>query len=69
MKQMKEDSDTWRKWKAQKDKEVLQLQQKDRKRQFEIQKLQRENVRTQSVLQRKSEEACWRHSLAFTYTL
>lgn len=57
MKQMKEDADQWRKWRQQKDKEVLQLQQKDRKRQFEIQKLQRENQRTQNVLQRKSEEA------------
>ncbi|XP_045202855.1 chromosome-associated kinesin KIF4-like [Mercenaria mercenaria] len=57
MKQMKEDADQWRKWRQQKDKEVLQLQQKDRKRQFEIQKLQRENQRTQSVLHRKSEEA------------
>jgi len=53
---MKEDADTWRKWRQQKDREVLQLQQKDRKRQFEIQKLQRTNERTQSVLQRKSEE-------------
>ncbi|XP_060598856.1 chromosome-associated kinesin KIF4-like [Ruditapes philippinarum] len=57
MKQMKEDNDQWRKWRQKKDKEVLQLQQKDRKRQFEIQKLQRENKRTQNVLHRKSEEA------------
>lgn len=28
MKQMKEDADQWRKWRQQKDKEVLQLQQK-----------------------------------------
>ncbi|WAQ97743.1 KIF4-like protein [Mya arenaria] len=57
MKQMKEDSDSWRKFRQQKDKEVLQLQQKDRKRQFEIQNLQRENQRTQTILHRKSEEA------------
>ncbi|XP_048775989.2 chromosome-associated kinesin KIF4-like isoform X2 [Ostrea edulis] len=57
MKQMKEDSDEFRKWKRQKDKEVAQLMQKDRKRQFEIAKLQRQNERQQSVLKRKSEEA------------
>ncbi|XP_060079609.1 chromosome-associated kinesin KIF4A-like [Ylistrum balloti] len=57
MKQMKEESDTFRKWKQKKDKEVLQLMQKDRKRQCEIAKLQRENQKQSSVLKRKSEEA------------
>ncbi|XP_078326177.1 chromosome-associated kinesin KIF4-like isoform X2 [Crassostrea virginica] len=57
MKQMKEDSDEFRKWKQQKDKEVAQLMQKDRKRLCEIAKLQRANERQQSVLKRKSEEA------------
>lgn len=57
MKQMKEDSDEFRKWKQQKDKEVAQLMQKDRKRQCEIAKLQRQNERQQTVLKRKSEEA------------
>lgn len=56
MKQMKEDSDEFRKWKQQKDKEVAQLMQKDRKRQCEIAKLQRQNERQQTVLKRKSEE-------------
>lgn len=53
---MKEDSDEFRKWKQQKDKEVAQLMQKDRKRQCEIAKLQRQNERQQTVLKRKSEE-------------
>ncbi|XP_069130864.1 chromosome-associated kinesin KIF4A-like [Argopecten irradians] len=57
MKQMKEESDTFRKWKQKKDKEVLQLMQKDRKRQCEIAKLQRENQKQSNVLKRKSEEA------------
>ncbi|XP_061164849.1 chromosome-associated kinesin KIF4-like [Saccostrea echinata] len=57
MKRMKEESDDFRKFKQQKDKEVAQLMQKDRKRQFEIAKLQRQNERQQSVLKRKSEEA------------
>ncbi|OWF43762.1 chromosome-associated kinesin KIF4A-like [Mizuhopecten yessoensis] len=57
MKLMKEESETFRKWKQKKDKEVLQLMQKDRKRQCEIAKLQRENQKQSSVLKRKSEEA------------
>ncbi|KAJ8303172.1 hypothetical protein KUTeg_019568 [Tegillarca granosa] len=56
MKQMKGDADEFRKWKQKKDKEVIQLQQKDRKRQFEIVKLQRENQKQQNILKRKSEE-------------
>ncbi|XP_064607442.1 chromosome-associated kinesin KIF4A-like [Liolophura sinensis] len=57
MKQMKEDAEHFRKWKQQKDKEVLQLMQKDRKRQCEIAKLQHVNERQQTVLKRKAEEA------------
>ncbi|KAK3592334.1 hypothetical protein CHS0354_022579 [Potamilus streckersoni] len=57
MKQMKEESDAFRKLKQEKDKEVMQLQQKDRKRQVEISKLQRENQKTQNILKLKSEEA------------
>ncbi|XP_070197100.1 chromosome-associated kinesin KIF4-like isoform X2 [Littorina saxatilis] len=57
MKQMKEESDVWRKWKQQKDKEVMQLMQKDRKRQAEVTKLQQTNQKQQSVLKRKVEEA------------
>ncbi|XP_076467729.1 chromosome-associated kinesin KIF4A-like isoform X3 [Babylonia areolata] len=57
MKQMKEESDHWRKWKQQKDKEVMQLMQKDRKRQAELAKLQQTNQKQQSVLKRKVEEA------------
>ncbi|XP_025088015.1 chromosome-associated kinesin KIF4-like [Pomacea canaliculata] len=57
MKQMKEENDVWRRWKQQKDKEVLQLMQKDRKRQAELAKLQQTNEKQQSVLKRKVEEA------------
>ena len=66
MKQMKEDSDEFRKWKQQKDKEVAQLMQKDRKRLCEIAKLQRTNERQQSVLKRKSEEVLFNRSLIKT---
>ncbi|XP_041359286.1 chromosome-associated kinesin KIF4A-like isoform X2 [Gigantopelta aegis] len=57
MKQMKEDAEQFRKWKQQKDKEVLQLQQKGRKQQFEIQKMQKSQEKQQLVLRRKTEEA------------
>lgn len=57
MRQMKEEADTWRRWKQKKDKEVLQLMQKDRKRQAEVAKLQQTNQKQQAVLKRKVEEA------------
>ncbi|XP_067664129.1 chromosome-associated kinesin KIF4A-like [Haliotis asinina] len=57
MKQIKEDAESFRKWKQQKDKEVLQLQQKDRRRQCEIQKMQKNHEKQQTVLRRKAEEA------------
>lgn len=57
MKQMKEDADEFRRWKAKKEKEVMQLQQKGRKRDCEIAKLQRENQKQQTILKRKGEEA------------
>ncbi|KAL3880607.1 hypothetical protein ACJMK2_032834 [Sinanodonta woodiana] len=63
MKQMREESDAFRKLKQQKDKEVMQLQQKDRKRQVEISKLQRENQKTQNILKLKSEESWLSHEL------
>ncbi|KAJ8412438.1 hypothetical protein AAFF_G00127740 [Aldrovandia affinis] len=57
MRQMKEDSEKFRQWKQKKDKEVLQLKEKDRKRQYEMLKLERDFQKQASVLRRKTEEA------------
>ncbi|KAM6969998.1 kinesin family member 4 [Aplochiton taeniatus] len=57
MRQMKEDSEKFRIWKSKKDKEVLQLKEKDRKRQYEMLKLERDFQKQASVLRRKTEEA------------
>ncbi|XP_037605339.1 kinesin family member 4 [Sebastes umbrosus] len=57
MKQMREDSDKFRNWKTKKDKEVLQLKEKDRKRQYELLKLERDFQKQANVLRRKTEEA------------
>ncbi|KAM8899993.1 kinesin family member 4 isoform 2-T4 [Spinachia spinachia] len=57
MRQMREDSEKFRQWKAQKDREVLQLKEKDRKRQYEILKLERDFQKQANVLRRKTEEA------------
>ncbi|KAL4659685.1 chromosome-associated kinesin KIF4A [Arapaima gigas] len=57
MRQMKEDAEKFRQWKQKKDKEVLQLKEKDRKRQYEMLKLERDFQKQASVLRRKTEEA------------
>ncbi|KAM4619969.1 kinesin family member 4 [Polymixia lowei] len=57
MRQMKEDSEKFRVWKTKKDKEVLQLKEKDRKRQYELLKLERDFQKQANVLRRKTEEA------------
>ncbi|CAI9734788.1 chromosome-associated kinesin KIF4A-like [Octopus vulgaris] len=57
IKKMKKESDVYRSWKMKKDVEVNKLLQNDRKRQFEIQKLQRAQEKQQAILKRKSEEA------------
>ncbi|XP_010774819.1 chromosome-associated kinesin KIF4-like [Notothenia coriiceps] len=57
MRQMREDSEKFRQWKSMKDKEVLQLKEKDRKRQYELLKLERDFQKQASVLRRKTEEA------------
>ncbi|KAI7795730.1 kinesin family member 4 [Triplophysa rosa] len=57
MRQMKEDSEKFRLWKLKKDKEVLQLKEKDRKRQYEMLKLERDFQKQANVLRRKTEEA------------
>ncbi|XP_067903586.1 kinesin family member 4 isoform X2 [Heterodontus francisci] len=57
MRQMKEEAEKSRRWKAEKDKEVLQLKEKDRKRQYELLKLERNYKQQANVLRRKTEEA------------
>ncbi|XP_070839122.1 kinesin family member 4 [Chaetodon trifascialis] len=57
MRQMREDSDKFRHWKSKKDREVLQLKEKDRKRQYELIKLERDFQKQANVLRRKTEEA------------
>ncbi|XP_039697663.1 chromosome-associated kinesin KIF4A [Pteropus medius] len=57
MRQMKEDAEKFRQWKQQKDKEVIQLKERDRKRQYELLKLERNFQKQSNVLRRKTEEA------------
>ncbi|XP_072914236.1 kinesin family member 4 [Hemitrygon akajei] len=57
MRQMREEAEKSRRWKAEKDKEVLQLKEKDRKRQYELLKLERNYKQQANVLRRKTEEA------------
>ncbi len=56
IKQMKSDTDTFRKYKTDKEKEVNQLKALERKRMVEITKLQEGNNRQENVLRRKNEE-------------
>lgn len=57
MRQMKEDGEKFRQWKHQKDREVIQLKERDRKRQYELLKLERNFQKQSNVLRRKTEEA------------
>lgn len=57
MRQMKEESEKFRQWKLNKDKEINQLKQQGRKRQFEYKKLESVHLKQQAVLRRKTEEA------------
>ncbi|XP_074456337.1 chromosome-associated kinesin KIF4A isoform X2 [Larus michahellis] len=57
MRQIKEDAEKFRQWKQQKDKEVIQLKERDRKRQHELLKLERDFQKQANVLRRKTEEA------------
>ncbi|XP_068187205.1 kinesin family member 4 [Antennarius striatus] len=57
MRQMRDDSEKFRNWKNKKDREVLQLKEKDRKRQYELLKLERDFEKQANVLRRKTEEA------------
>ena len=53
---MEEDAERFRQWKQQKDKEVIQLKERDRKRQYELLKLERNFQKQSNVLRRKTEE-------------
>ncbi|XP_067325832.1 chromosome-associated kinesin KIF4-like isoform X2 [Anolis sagrei] len=57
IRQMKEDGEKFRQWKQQKDKEVNQLKERDRKRQYELVKLEQDFQKQANVLRRKAEEA------------
>ncbi|XP_031800900.1 chromosome-associated kinesin KIF4A [Sarcophilus harrisii] len=57
MRKMKEDAENFRHWKQQKDKEVIQLKERDRKRQYELLKLEKDFQQQSNVLIRKTEEA------------
>ncbi|NXO03497.1 KIF4 protein, partial [Rhinopomastus cyanomelas] len=56
MRQMKDDAQKFRQWKQQKDKEVIQLKERDRKRHYEMLKLERDFQKQANVLRRKTEE-------------
>ncbi|KAK7067055.1 Chromosome-associated kinesin kif4a [Halocaridina rubra] len=57
IRQMKEDNEKFRVWKAQKDKEVAHLKEQDRRKQYQIVKMERLHSKQQNVLRRKMEEA------------
>ncbi len=57
MKQIKEETEHFRKFKQQKEKEVTQLKAIDRRRQAEFVKMERQHERHQAVLRRKAEHA------------
>ncbi|XP_060038819.1 chromosome-associated kinesin KIF4A isoform X2 [Erinaceus europaeus] len=57
MRQIKEDAEKFRQWKHEKDKEVIQLRERDRKRQYELLKLERNFEKQANILRRKTEEA------------
>ncbi|XP_062994479.1 chromosome-associated kinesin KIF4A [Elgaria multicarinata webbii] len=57
IRQMKDDAEKFRQWKLQKDKEVIQLKERDRKRQYELVKLEQDFQKQATVLRRKAEEA------------
>ncbi|KAK4297569.1 hypothetical protein Pmani_030022 [Petrolisthes manimaculis] len=57
IRQMKEDSEKFREWKAKKDREVAKLKQADRQKQYQIVKMESLHSKQQNVLRRKMEEA------------
>ncbi|KAG1654860.1 Chromosome-associated kinesin KIF4A [Nymphon striatum] len=57
MKQMKVGTKQFNQWKTEKEREVTQLKQKDRKRQVELVKMEKTHSKQQNVLKRKIEQA------------
>ncbi|XP_076328454.1 kinesin-like protein 3A isoform X2 [Tachypleus tridentatus] len=57
LRQMKEEAEKYRHWKQEKDREVAKLRQQDRKRQFELVKMEKMFSKQQTVLRRKMEGA------------
>lgn len=54
---MRDESDRFRKWKSDKERELCKLKNQDRKRQNELIKMEKLYNRQQNVLKRKVEEA------------
>ncbi|KAG8141036.1 hypothetical protein E2320_003647 [Naja naja] len=57
IREMKQDAEKFRQWKQKKDKEVIQLKAQDRKRQYELVKLEQDFQKQAMFLRRKTEEA------------
>ncbi|XP_023217918.1 chromosome-associated kinesin KIF4-like [Centruroides sculpturatus] len=57
LKQMKEEAEKFRQWKLEKDRELARLRQQDRKRQYELVKMEKIYTKQKNVLKRKMEEA------------
>uniref|UniRef100_A0A6A7FV47 Chromosome-associated kinesin KIF4-like n=2 Tax=Hirondellea gigas TaxID=1518452 RepID=A0A6A7FV47_9CRUS len=57
VRQMKEDGEKFRLWKSQKNKEIAKLKQQERRKEFQMVKMERLNSKQQNVLKRKIEEA------------
>uniref|UniRef100_UPI0035902298 chromosome-associated kinesin KIF4A-like n=2 Tax=Myxine glutinosa TaxID=7769 RepID=UPI0035902298 len=60
IKSIKDDSSKFRQWRVQKNREVQQLKQKERKHQFEVLRMERGYEKQMAVLRRKTEEAARR---------
>jgi hypothetical protein len=56
MKQMREEAEKHRKWKADRCKEIMQIKQSNVKKDREIQMLRRENKKREQIAKRKQEE-------------
>ena len=56
MKQMREEAEKHRKWKADRCKEIMQIKQSNAKKDREIQMLKRENKKRELIAKRKQEE-------------
>jgi len=57
VRQMREENEKFRTWRAQKEREVARLKDQDRKRQGQLQKMEVLHAKQQNVLRRKMEDA------------